>query len=1488
MPPSTFTRSGARRAGDDYQDLVALELLLDMLEHPDRFAWIEVEADDAGALDDVVAQRADGAHVGRQVKFSTHPDTADDPWTWDVLLKQEPGVRGPKQSLIQKWAGGYEALRSLVAVASAEIHSNRRAAPVLAEAMSPAGFIAWDRIADQQVRATLVSQLGSEAAATAFFGGTRFVLDRPTYDVFEDALRRRFLGLGGDEYGWLSLKDELRSWVRIRSQPAPDGKITVPVLRAAARWHRLRPLPEEFEVPLDYVPPPAEFHEDFRNAVQSGRDGCVVLAARPGLGKSTYLSWLFGQLEEQGVPVVRHHYFLSTKDRSVDRLEHFRVAEALMSAIADRHSAALGDLASQNPDSARLRQWLEACGRHYTGAGQRLVVIVDGLDHVWRAKGSRAELDQLFDHLLPASDGVVIVLGTQPVDDEQLPGKLIQAAPRNVWHWLPSLNYAGVKRWVGHHLVDLGITTSEGSLRDRQVTDLAAAFNERSGGHPLHLVYTLRALFERGLIATPDTIRGLPACAHDDIIAYYRELWTELPESGRQILHLIAATRFSWPRVGLLDCLDQIGAQRPNYAEGLRRVAHLLDDAPMGVRPTHSSLLTFVSELPEHADHADRLRRAALAWLRTAAPTYWRWANEWILAAELGEDDQLRNGPSREWAVDAIARRYAADDIDEILGRSSVLSLRRGHVARFVEVALLRDYANEGAPAREDALETLLRPQLMLGEDSYLRPRLHARLRRLTSAEVATLGIEEARRGDHAAMERCWVELLERQSRVEPADDEYGQADRRKEDNLKALLALAPTADPEGARIVRWALANRGVEHMLSYLKLYCCAARRARLLQPLLDLVAANLDPAQKAIAMREAILLAAEEGAVLPQSMLTSNGELYSLGAVLMAVYALNARREPDMPTVRPPAVDIFWERSVTTLGARVAAAFYDAYFYCLSLTLQGRKDDAAAWVRRVDARHPWVRSALERLDAAAGAAAADLRAGTVSQFGDIYAAVGELAAPEETEEYRGTYDLASGWRRALEEITFDLSSLASERGVRPRIDRADLERIESSPFVSIQSWVMGYAERGRPWLSEEALDWLFAKYDEEGRTVVKEFRERAEAYATLAEIAAMHQRRGEAARYVRAVAEHVVAYIDHKDLLLDELLDTARACQRSGTGEPRRWLVELAPAVASVTDFTDGDETRYIPRELGAALAEVAPDLLPPYYRWLAVHEEYFTAEAVFRHLLRVLDLADPVAQAIAQTATDDESLSVIRERARNGDDGARAALERVAEVLGPHMLDDPPTAPTPANSSSVSGLQDEDGQSEDTAPDPAAFPPGGLREFLARASDPPYYRRDRVRAWLDHWCAAGRAADALADAEELIDTGADLGNADRLYTLVRKLRGRNAAYPWLVRAYREDRNWATYFTSKERAEQRWAIMERDYSERWFEFLRDTLLSPEPTPWDGLYIRVQLPRLVEYLIRLGQPGLAADVTARAVRMARDLVSPAPLEQLEWVDGT
>jgi len=57
---SPVTRSGARRLGDDYQDQVALEVLVDWLEHSQRYQWVQPEP-----LRAKIAEELGGEHQAR-------------------------------------------------------------------------------------------------------------------------------------------------------------------------------------------------------------------------------------------------------------------------------------------------------------------------------------------------------------------------------------------------------------------------------------------------------------------------------------------------------------------------------------------------------------------------------------------------------------------------------------------------------------------------------------------------------------------------------------------------------------------------------------------------------------------------------------------------------------------------------------------------------------------------------------------------------------------------------------------------------------------------------------------------------------------------------------------------------------------------------------------------------------------------------------------------------------------------------------------------------------------------------------------------------------------------------------------------------------------------------------------------------------------------------------------------------------------------------
>ncbi|MGA2145645.1 MAG: ATP-binding protein [Bryobacteraceae bacterium] len=481
---SDYTRTGVRRAGDDYQDIIALDLLVEWLEHPERYRWVRVEADDAGFLDDVEALRADDVVVAKQVKFSAYPDDAGDPYTWNDLLKEGTSKRGKAlPSLLSKWGKSFQNLKGSHAGIEASLVSNRRPADDLRTSFAAPGLADLDRITDATVRDAVVEQLGGEQSARNFFSAFKFELDQPGLDTLEDAISHRFLRLHGDVRGWESLKDELRKWVREKNSPAPDGRITLATVKGAAEWQRLEALPEEFVVPADFVIPDDRFHESLMRLLKTNDRDCVVLTGPPGIGKSTYISNLYQELRKTGIHVVRHHFFLSGDVRTSFRHDHLKVAGSLMSEMQALYAGLGLEPPRGNSRPEDLLGWLSDCGRQLSEQGGRLVVILDGLDHVWSDAGSVEELNKLFQLVTPISPGVILLVGTQPVDNSRLPRRLSEVAPRDTWFDLPALEYPAVRRWAEIHASELH-ATRDGEPDSHALDELARALWRRSEGYP--------------------------------------------------------------------------------------------------------------------------------------------------------------------------------------------------------------------------------------------------------------------------------------------------------------------------------------------------------------------------------------------------------------------------------------------------------------------------------------------------------------------------------------------------------------------------------------------------------------------------------------------------------------------------------------------------------------------------------------------------------------------------------------------------------------------------------------------------------------------------------------------------------------------------------------------------------------------------------------------------------------------------------------------
>lgn len=1469
---SRYTRTGTLRSGLDYQDLVALQVLVEMLEHPDRYRWVRVEADDAGSLDDVVCLRSDGSFDLIQVKCSTSSESVGGILTWEKLL-DKGGKTAEFPSLLEKWSSSLELWDQKAQIHDARVETNRRPADEIGMVLSPGGLVDFEKIGAVKTRAAIAEQLGGESKAKAFFARFRFWLDRPGIDQLEVSVQKRFLDLGGTLEGWWRLKDELRRWARNRNQPPPDGAITLQEVMKAADWHRLESLPQEFEVPKDYVRPPRDFHECFLEALLALRKGCMVLTGRPGSGKSTYLSYLVGELGKQGIPVVRHHYFLSFSDRTSGRLDYRPIAESLISDIQKSFPKALGEIGNRNPNPGELSKWVDACGQHFAVQGMALIIVIDGLDHVWRESGSRGELDRLFERLLPAPEGVVVLVGTQPLGDTQVPLRLMREAPRNRWRELPLLDRSAVTQWVALHDKDLNLPEDQIS-RAFRLDQLADAFFKKSQGHPLHLVYTLKALQERGLAPAEDNVEQLPGIPHQDIAKYYEELWRGLPEESREILHMFAACPFPWPETGIIDCVDPGGRKTAAVNSALRQVAHLMIRDPLGLRPFHSSLLVFVQGRDEHSVYSQRMKQSALNWLRTKAPEYWRWAYEWLLEADLGNDQPLLQGPTREWAVEAVAKGYPRHEVSEILGRSSWAALQSGDLPRFVQVGLLRDYAGVAYEIRSGVLDALLYPQLIAKEDPWLQVRLAARIDALSEPAVAALAEKAAGDGEGHVVHQWFWELNERlgeghfTSSVGLLDD----WESRVVPVLK-VAALDKETDPED--VVKFAFYNRANERSCDVLETYTEALRVSRNIEPIREILKHDLTDSERSVVFKNVTLLALEDNLDLDREVSVA----YSIQDPFGAIYAsLRRLKSVKVGEVVFPDTELLGltRHRIYLDSVAVQRLFYTAFFCLLANHLSRQSARNEEWLHEVG-DYSWPRAFLWSLNAMVSDLAQLLLSNSPASLGWLYRQVRTFAWPRWPEE-RDACEYALCARKAMNEISLDVLILGNALGQKPEITTEGLEIAFTSGYCDPWDWMDAYVGRRRRWLNHETVGWLLHRQAGHLSSSIQGFSERAAKYSTLASVATLHGLLAEAKSHVRQAASNLISHGDHKDIVLFGALDLVKACSKEYPGEARQWLLGLATPIASVMRFTDGDETSHLPGELADVLSEVAPDLLPRYYEWLCEEEEYSDALKAFHSFLKRADLSDQVSQALAKTGVDDESLSILAKRGEEGNQGAEEVLSSLTGLLGQRTLE------------RVRADDEEPGQPQyqtsgkEEPPSSADYPPDRLSDYLAALKERSCDWDECIKDWLEFWKNVGKEGEAFRAIEEREGRGEVVGGCDAVFHFALSFYGGERAYPWLVKAHVRRYGWHYFFTSKDEAVRRWEMVRKHYPGRCLRFVQDSMKSEWGEQWHGIRVYDSFVRLVEYCFFMGQPEVAKQISERVMSTVLELVSPLRLPVPGW----
>jgi len=1441
------------RIGFAYQDLIAAESLLDFYRDPKRYQWVQVEASDPSfrAVDDVVACRADGRFELTQVKFAVDPDNPTTALDWEWLLAKKPKGK----SLLQHWAGPVTTHVDAGLLASACLKTDRKPDAAFAKSLK-GSRVSYTKI-PATIRKRIVAQLGSIATAEKFFANFDFIHSQPVLEDLDAILWTR-ISSDTDRAGWALFQKQLQLWATQRDWPHPDGRVRHIHLQQAFSTERAKPLPQGFEVPADYRLPDADFAKKLSGHVQS-KDGVTVLWAPPGRGKSTFLSHFKSTLDADKVVCIRHHYFLSLDDRSEGRFHVQAIARSLESQLEE---------AIPNFSAGRqsLGETIERAAQKIVADGKRLIVIIDGLDHVWREGRDREHAEELFNALIPVVPGTHLIVGTQKIAEKHLPTRLLITAPVSDWVELPLMDRTAVQGWVSaqHSAGRLNLFRWAHQSEAKALTAVSDAFFDISKGLPLHLIYSFEAAARAGNEVTPDMVGALPACPTGDIRDYYAGLMPQLSPRGRAILHVLAGLDFSPPPFALNNCF---GVDDQSIL-GLAEIGHLLDFREMEVRPFHGSLFAFLRDDPDHGSTFIRNSAPTQAWLEKDAPPFWREAWLWITQARRGNAKNLIEGPSREWALSFVTAGYPIDRLVNVLNHAERAAFEAFELATVVRHRSLKVRALNADELQHEDLAQAWHIAAALSGDPFVPAILRSDLSNLSPSLIPPLVqmTDESQRS--ALVERAIDELNGRIT--QNGRDEHVSNDRQGELARAVVAVVAAGKTNAVSRVLRFA---RRAAHPDPIVAAFAQSARLFGAANYVFEagkgftgvdfdrelfacLCLEGLSPAS------QAPLKAAKHPAIRCLGLVKGDSVKGSnTGKDLSRLFS--GAEGPE-------------DRHQTDIRGIVYTNFMSALAASLAASLAGKS--TSGWAKIPNhASKCWLADAVRSFEKLAQRIAehwANMKRWPT--LGDIFSWYDGQPC------YERGFDAQSRFiavRLALIDAAFDLCLIGRGLDAAYQIGDAALSEARSSSFWLDELWLEKLTARRVSLHDDASAETFISTYIEELACTVSEFNERAATFGKLALAAHDHQKPQLAARALRHSVDCLLGYGWRKDVFAGDVLTALEMMIEAGDQDAKLTLLDLAGAFHHISDYTDGSETNHIRSSYYAAVAKHYPDRIAPMLEGLIRAEDWRYVEDLYEELPSL-----PLAQTVEGAAllstyimpSERHAVGKVNLASAIGDVLQTKVGPNIKHVRKAHRYD--------------SGSQEDLQKNDVEPPKPGDYPPGKLSELIAERGRLNVYdsSKSAIREWLNYWDAKGQGAAALADLEvRLSETRLHLeidSGIDTAAELAAKIHGRSEAFKWLVRAHIVRYGWQRYFTSSDEAEARLRLVARDYKARWKDFIRETSKPALNLRESRNGLVIGSTRLVYFLLQLGELQLAKAHTKALVDTFKAEVAQLPLDRPSW----
>ena len=1294
-----------------------------------------------------------------------------------------------------------------------------------------------------------------------FFDSFEFHHSLQRLDDLEDILWSR-VASDTNSGGWHAFRFCVEQWSTRKRRPEPDGRIRHFHLREAFSVERSKPLPQNFVIPSNYSVPNKTFDKYFIEKISTS-NGVSVLWGAPGCGKSTFLSHCVNEIDQDLAVCIRHHYFLSLDDRSEGRFHYHAIRQSFEHQILDA-------LPGFSVNQQGLGELLEKAARQLRGEGRRLVVIIDGLDHVWREHRDREDMEALFDALLPVPENLELVVGTQKIANEFLPTKLLTTIPVEEWTELPLMSLDAVYRWLAFQdsAGRLELEILGRGVREEAFRDVADAFHKVSHGLPLHLIYSFENILLVGKPISESSVSSLPECPDGDIRNYYSSLWERLKPKAKVVLHVLAGLQFGPPPFAMYDCFGR----NDETLEAFSEINHLLDRRETEVRPFHGSLFAFLREERTHTETFATHAGDVLAWLETNAPKYWRWAWLWITSAQLGDVSALLAMPTREWAIQSLINGFPIEQISTILDQAETAAFEAFDLPRFHALRSLSTRVRNGPKYQTHEWPLFQEVAVTLTSDPYAQALLRSKLHQLP-IDLLPFVV----RNSHSSLQKHTLEeaIADINQRMSSSNTAYPTGIEQDHDAAHAIVAVAAHGGSDHRdRIEQFAKRDQdGNSLIASYARASMIAGNFENVLEvgkrwsgPLLDRdVLAAL--CMEGLTPNSTLgLQALSHPAIRSLALLTGGACSESVAEHdLSPLFAQREHHEPD-------------------LVYDLADALYDAFFNTLVASLSGDQSQYRVNIP-TNVETTWLATAVRALENIPRVIAKEwMTSGHWPCLADLYKSF--HLPPDTSERYKGSQQFI-GVQIAIRTIAVDLCTIAIALNPGHLITANDMTSVEASPYWSYEAWLEIFTSRRLNLHEPRAALIVVQRIGHAFDETISEFCERSNTAIKLALFACDHELSAIARKELKRAIGCLLGYGFRKDPYALEILDSLEFLLVSGDPEAKQILLSLAGEFECICDYTDGDETDYFRKSYYGLLAEYFPHRVASCYANLIRNEEWSYCEALAKAVARTKWVDTIPGQALLNTYI---SPSEIRALEKSTSPQIMRTLNAVRNKTGRIVsLSDQDAREAEEHNRSGTPTPCPDNMSAPD-PDPKAYPPGQFVEFMnAVRKIQDYGRADGLAGkWLQLWDRDGQAQEALADLEELCSTSGSAlgwrGTLDDAFSVALRSQGRSRAFPWIVRAHVDGAGWSRWMGGEKEVRRRLRMVASHYPNRWKEFITETS-RPEfagDAGRNGLVIG--LSRLVFFLMQVGEPELARSYTLQMVDTFRQELSEQPIELPDW----